>query len=124
MHISKSHPHFKLLGVSCIIIILLLLVSPFLQILNREFQSKYYAVKNNLIGLEAHANILLVELDQESLDSIGKYPFKRGVYAQTIQNLSQYKPSLVAFDFLFLDPSDEQEDASLKASILENRVVL
>lgn len=124
MQKKNIHLHLRLFAISCIIILILLLLSPLLQVLNREIQNKYYGVKNSLIGLESHTNILLVELDQKSLDAIGKYPFPRSVYGTVIENLSKYQVALTAFDFLFLDVSDTDEDISLKGSISKNRVVL
>jgi len=60
---------------------------------------------------------LLVELDEKSLREIGSFPFSRKKYATLIENLSEYKPSVIAFDFMFLDPSDPDSDLRLKESI-------
>lgn len=124
MQAKKIHLHVKTIAISCIIILILLLLSPLLQVLNREIQNKYYGVKNSFIGLNSHTNILLVELDQKSLDAIGKYPFPRSVYGSVIENLTKHKVALTAFDFLFLDASIPAEDATLKNIIMQNRVVL
>jgi len=101
---------------ACIIIVLLFLLSPFLHILNKQVQNSYYGVKNDIAWLQAHPNILLVELDQETIDSVWAFPFERSVYATVIENLLKYDTGVIAFDFLFLDPSQEEQDEILKSA--------
>lgn len=115
-NLSKNN-HVITIIVSCIIVVILLLFSPFLRILNKQFQNGYYIVKNNIVWFESHPNLILVELDQESIDTIWTYPFSRSIYAELISNLSSLNPAVIAFDFLFLDPSSKTQDDILKAAV-------
>jgi len=112
------------LCISGIIIITLLWSSSFFRVLNKSLQSSYYNIRNEFIWLNAHPNIVLVELDNQSIEQLGKFPFPRSVYGSVIENLSPYSPSVIAFDFLFLDPSLSDEDMFLSRSLEKNRVVL
>lgn len=99
-------------------------MSPFLHILNKQVQNSYYGVKNNIIGLQAHPNILLVELDQKSIDSVGAYPFERWIYAKAIENLLRYDTAVIAFDFLFLDPSEIQQDILMDSALQKSDYIV
>ncbi len=105
--------------ISCIIIVILLASSSFFRVLNKTIQNKYYAIKNEIIGLEANPHILIVELDDASIKEFGSYPFSRWIYAQILNNLQEYQTAVVAFDILFLDPSNNQEDALFSKAIAQ-----
>lgn len=109
---------------SSIIIIILFSSSWFLRILNKNIQNEYYGQKNELIGREANPHIVIVEIDEKSFDTIGRYPFPRSVYAQALTNIQKYAPASVAFDLQFLDPSVPEEDASFSAALEQSSNVI
>jgi adenylate cyclase len=49
-------------------------------------------------------------MDDESFETIGRFPFPRSTYAQALENLKEYNTAVVAFDILFLDKSTPLED--------------
>ncbi len=85
-----------------------------------------------LLDLEAQLNasnvdpsIVLVEIDDRSLDAIGPWPWPRSVQAQLIDRLSAGEPDVVAFDVLFIEPSSQADDAELARALRGNgKVVL
>ena len=116
-----SLKHFSLLSVilSLGILCFLILSQVFLEVLNKNLQNQYYILKEKIDQESVNPHIIVVELDDESFQKIGSIPFGREIYAQALENLSLYNPAVVAFDILFLDPSDQQSDAKLQAAFQE-----
>lgn len=65
----------------------------------------------------ASEKILIVEIDERSLSEIGSWPWKRTVHAELIGKLSKAKPLAIAYDVLFIEPGDEQDDAALSDTV-------
>ena len=69
--------------------------------------------------------ILIVQIDEESLGAIGKWPWPRTVHAQLIDRLTDGGTKIVAYDVLFVEPSDQSDDNALASAIARsNRVVV
>ena len=109
--------------ISFIIIVILFVCGPFLWILNKTLQNKYYSIKNDIVGLKANTHIIVVDIDERSFSEIWKFPFSRWVYAQVLNNIEKYNVWVVALDILFLDPSWNDE-AFIAALANDTRVVL
>ena len=105
--------------ISCIIIVMLFASSWFFRVLNKTIQNEYYAIKNDIVWLNANPHIIIVELNDESFQKIWRFPFPRSVYAQALKNLEEYQTAVVAFDILFLDPSTQKEDDIFSQAITE-----
>lgn len=50
-------------------------------------------------------SIVLINIDDATLAELGQFPFSRSVYTQLLKNLSDARPSVVAFNILFIEPS-------------------
>ena len=61
--------------------------------------------------------ILIVEIDNDSLKEIGKWPWGRDVHAQFLTALKLHKPAAVAFDVLFLEPGLQRDDDALADAV-------
>lgn len=61
--------------------------------------------------------IVLVELDTESLRTIGQWPWPRRVHADLIDRLDAAGAARIAFDIDFSSPSDAANDARLASAI-------
>lgn len=103
--------------ISGVIVFLLLICSSFFHVLNKSLQNSYYNIKNEIIGLQANPHIIIVEIDDESFQEIGSFPFSRWVYAQILDNIAPYNVAVVAFDVLFLDPSDNEWDTIFREAV-------
>lgn len=66
----------------------------------------------------AHSDIILVEIDDNSLKALGQWPWPRGVYARLLDALAEYEPAAVFFDILFTEASSDpaQDEALARAS--------
>ena len=64
---------------------------------------------NNLIldqlqgNISARSEIVIIAIDDKSLQAIGAWPWDRSVFAQAMNNLQQAKPRVAALDVLFLE---------------------
>ncbi|MCP1358496.1 CHASE2 domain-containing protein [Aneurinibacillus migulanus] len=54
--------------------------------------------------------IVVVGIDDESIQNIGKWPWNRKIHAQLIDTLTQGHPAVIAFDVTFPVPSDDPEE--------------
>ena len=79
------------------------ILTPFLTGINKQIQNSYYVFKNTVQSFSANSNIIIAEIDDTTLEKIGNFPFSRQIYANVLENLSQYEVAVTAFDVLFLD---------------------
>src|SRR5690242_12693379 len=86
-----------------ILVIVFALVLPFiLQI--PIFSSVNDLLLDQLQGQSsARREIVVVKIDDESLASIGSWPWDRSVFADAINKISAQSPSVIGFDVLFLE---------------------
>ena len=69
--------------------------------------------------------ILIVQIDEESLTSLGHWPWPRSIHAQLINRLTAGGVAAIGYDVLFIEPSEHGEDAVLTAAVQRSgRVVL
>ena len=57
------------------------------------------------VQLPKHSDLVLVVIDDESLQKLGRFPFDRIVYAQLLDRLKQARAKVVVFDILFIEPT-------------------
>lgn len=72
-------------------------------------------------------DIVIVSIDQKSLDKLGRWPWRRIQHARLLEQLTTAKPKTVAFDVIFAEPDNmhPQDDTALAAAMRENgKVVL
>lgn len=63
-----------------------------------------------LRGGEIKNNIFVAAIDQQSLDELGGFPWKRSRYAEFLKTLKKKRPKMVVFDILFQEPKPEDEE--------------
>ena len=114
MKISLKHFSFLSVILSLLILLFLSLSQVFLWVLNKNLQNQYYILKHHIQQNSVNPHIIVAELDDESFEKIGAFPLDRQLYAQALENISLYNPAVVAFDILFLDPSNALSDTTLK----------
>ncbi|MBI5202072.1 MAG: adenylate/guanylate cyclase domain-containing protein, partial [Elusimicrobia bacterium] len=59
------------------------------------------------------AKVVLVTIDDESIQKIGQYPWPRSKYKPLIEKLMAAGAKVVAFDVMFVDPSFPEQDKAL-----------
>ncbi|MBD2256100.1 CHASE2 domain-containing protein [Pseudanabaena sp. FACHB-2040] len=66
--------------------------------------------------------VVVVAIDDESLEKLGQFPLPRQRYAQLLDILSEAQPNVVAFDILWSEPS--QDDSQLAAAMERHGLVV
>ncbi len=76
--------------------------------------------------LPAPDDIVIVAIDDASLQKIGKYPWARSVIADGLDKISSGKPKVVGIDIIYAEESDAAEDDERLAEAIQKngRVVL
>lgn len=77
------------------------------------------AIYDNVLRLNtrpAPADIVIVAVDEASLDTLGGWPWSREIHAQLLDRLADARPRAVALDVLFSEPSGPA-DAALALSL-------
>jgi CHASE2 domain-containing sensor protein len=83
----------------------------------RHFDDRLVEARMRLAPREATNGILLVDIDAKSIAAIGRWPWPRRTYAQTIDRLREMQASLIALDIDLSSASTEPEDAELEAAL-------
>ena len=78
-------------------------------------------------GRQAADEIVIVAVDEKSLQALGRWPWPRSVHAELVERLSRYEARAIGFDIVFAEASssgEEAEDAKLAGAIAANRKVV
>lgn len=67
--------------------------------------------------------IVFIDMAEDSIDFIGRWPWPRRWHAVVVKILSDYGAKLIAFDVLFSEPQGEEDDLSLEEAIIQARNV-
>ena len=62
-------------------------------------------------------DIVFIDMAEDSINVIGRWPWQRKWHAALIKILSDYKPKAIAFDVIFSEPQDEIDDAALEEAM-------
>lgn len=60
---------------------------------------------------------VLVEIDESSIERLGRFPWERGAYARLLDRTTEGRARVVAFDVLLTEAGDPEGDAQLVAAI-------
>ncbi|MGH9940014.1 MAG: CHASE2 domain-containing protein, partial [Blastocatellia bacterium] len=109
-------------------LILLLSVAP--VVIVTWFAPSLSAASSNMLfrlrgALGAPDDVVIVAIDDQSLQRIGQWPWPRSVMATALDRLTQAGPRSVGLDVIYAEPSSSEEDHRLAAAIARNgRIVL
>ncbi|MEE4452814.1 CHASE2 domain-containing protein [Novosphingobium resinovorum] len=78
-----------------------------------RFDNVIYDHLLQLTPAPASQSILLVEIDDESVQRLGRWPWSRAVHAALVDRLNAGRPKAIGYDVLFTDPTDGNDDAAL-----------
>ena len=62
-------------------------------------------------------NLVVLELTDESLNKVGRFPWTRSRYAKILDNLREYGARVVMFDVLFPEPESDAADGAFVSAI-------
>lgn len=60
-----------------------------------------------------HARLVVVTIDDVSLEALGRWPWDRGVHAEVIRRIAAGRPAAIGYDVTFAEPQDAYNDALL-----------
>ncbi len=109
--------------------ILLVILSIFLnqsKVL-QQWDNLIYDFESSLIRIPVDDNIVIVAIDDNSLQKLGRWPWSRAVHARFLDQLTKTDVKAIGFDILFMepDPLKPDDDKQLLDAIKRNgRVVL
>ena len=64
-----------------------------------------------------HPGIVILAIDNKSIQAIGRWPWERSVEARVIDKLGQYSPQAVGVDINFSEVEDEKNDSAFAKSL-------
>jgi adenylate cyclase len=67
-------------------------------------------------------NVVIVGIDDQSVQAMGQYPPPRSVYAQALVTLESKGAQVIAFDVGFPDPRETQSDLAFAKALAESKV--
>ena len=84
----------------------LVFLSGILNPLERLAHTAFFQLRGPLPWNE---DVVVIEIDERSLEVLGQFPLPRHYYAALLQRLTPAEPTAVAFDILFVEPSEDDE---------------
>ena len=72
---------------------------------------------------DADPDILIVAIDDPSLNAIGRWPWPRDIHAKLFEKLKPAKPNAIAFDVLIAEESVQADDEALAKAIADSKNV-
>ncbi len=80
----------------------------------RYVNNAIFDLSNRFLAKPVDPRVVIIEIDESSLGQIGRWPWKRGVHAKLIEQLTLTK-NIVLLDMLF--PEDSADDSLLATAI-------
>ncbi|MDD5428890.1 MAG: diguanylate cyclase [Candidatus Omnitrophica bacterium] len=69
------------------------------------------------------SEIVFIDMSEDSIESIGRWPWPRIWHATLIKALSDYHPKAIVFDVLFTEPQDTVNDTAMEEAMNQSGVV-
>ncbi|MCF7843382.1 adenylate/guanylate cyclase domain-containing protein [Candidatus Gracilibacteria bacterium] len=69
-------------------------------------------------------DIIIVGIDDKSLQEIGAWPWKRNIFSELTKKLNEYEARAVIYDVLFLEPREGDNDFKNALSKIQTPVIL
>lgn len=109
MGILKKHPTFLLgLGITVLFLGIGLFRIEFLDTL----ELKLYDVRMNLRGdAESQSNVVMVDIDNDSIEKLGRWPWPRSLLAEGIGKINSGEPKVIGLNIILSEP---EENTGLK----------
>ena len=85
-----------------------------------------YDTQSSVIQHEASDEIVIIAIDETSLNSIGRWPWPRRIHADLINKLTEHQAKAVLIDVIFSEPTPNSQDDLLLAKAIKHngKVVL
>lgn len=84
-----------------------------------------YDTNVRLSSQAADERIVVVNIDNQSLNQYGQWPWNRAQHARLLDQINQQQPAGVLLDILFVEPSaDLESDAALSQSLRQTKNIV
>lgn len=114
-------PFYLIVLISTLFFVILHLFDP--AIVREQIESKTYDLRLRLRNLLRHqpprGDIIIVSVDEKSIQEIGRWPWKRDVMAGLIKNISRDRPRVIGVDIILSEREDRESDERLEMAIKE-----
>ncbi|NQT55825.1 MAG: CHASE2 domain-containing protein [Desulfobacteraceae bacterium] len=109
MGILKRHPAKALgLGITVIFLLLGFLRMDFLDTMELKFYDLMMELRSDP---QSPSDVVIVDIDDDSIDKLGRWPWPRSLLAQGLNKISAGNPRVVGLNFIL---SESEESAGLK----------
>lgn len=89
------------------------------------FTSLRYKTTDKLfLSNKPNDNILIVSIDNESLQNLGRWPWDRKIHADLVNKINQGDPTVIGVDINFPEVSNEESDKALSEAIARSGNVI
>lgn len=69
------------------------------------------------------SDVVFIDMAEDSIHSIGRWPWPRSWHATLITALGEYKPRAIVFDVLFSEPQDALDDSAMAEAMRQAQCV-
>ena len=73
---------------------------------------------------DKESNVIMLSIDEATLEKLGQYPFPRHTYAQMISDLRNANAGMIAFTIMFPEPDRFGGDEVFASWIKDNGIIL
>ncbi len=93
--------------------LLFLLQLPSLEGIEAILYDYRFVIKNQLKPVSSPQNIIIVEIDEKSLEKLGRWPWSRSLQAGLIKKILSGNPHVLAVDIVYPEPESTSADNAL-----------
>jgi adenylate cyclase len=115
-------------GISTLLFLILLILSP--RFIEEHIESLFldlrFQMRNLLKPPAVPENIIIVEIDEKSLERYGRWPWSRTRQAKLIERIINGRPTVLAIDIFYPERESKKADAALSKTLKKGkgRIVL
>ena len=97
--------------------LILLIVLVFIKISNFDFVKRienisYDAYQSIFEEESSFENVIIIDIDEKSIGEIGQFPWRRDIFGNLIEKLSEFEAAVIVFD-IFFSEKDKQNPQDL-----------
>ncbi len=108
---KKDFLKIILAGLVASFLLSLLFVAGFFNTWRLKFTDRLFFTR------EAGSEIVIIAIDNDSLQKIGRWPWDRKIHANLIEKIGQLQPAVIGYDVNFPEKSSEDSDALLAEAV-------
>lgn len=116
--IRKEHVFYFLIALLIVAVHVGLLSTPYFDRLEYIFLDSSFKHRP---PIATHSAVAYIDMDEKSIQAIGRWPWPRRYHAVLTHLLTQAKAKAVVFDVLFSEPSSELDDGALEEAFRANK---